>query len=99
MKNFDNNPAVSMLSSGYTERENKNAENIPAKTETKEPAKEPAQKNKKQVRTFAPMKKENKSEKLLLLLKPSLLEKLKTKAKEFDLSTNELINQILESNV
>lgn len=98
MKNFDNNPAVNMLS-GYTERENKNAESITAPKENTEPAVKQAPKNKNKARTFEPMKKENKSEKILLLLKPSLLEKVKAKANKFDLSTNELINQILEQNV
>lgn len=50
-------------------------------------------------KTFEPTKKENKSKKLLLLLKPTLHERLKTKAASFDMSINELVNQILEQNV
>jgi len=50
-------------------------------------------------KTFEPTKKENKSKKLLLLLKPTLHEILKTKAASFDMSINELVNQILEQNV
>ena len=87
-KNFENNPAFEMLS-GYTESEKSNTEIKHAKTETKKTAK----------KTFEPVRKENKSKKLLLLIKPTLFEKLQAKAKDFDLSTNELINQILESNI
>lgn len=50
-------------------------------------------------KTFEPTKKENKSKKLLLLLKPTVFEKLQAKAQEYSISTNELINQILENNV
>ncbi len=50
-------------------------------------------------KTFEPTKKENKSKKLLLLLKPTLHERLKTKAASIDMSINELVNQILEQNV
>lgn len=96
-KDFNNNPAFEMLS-GYTENENKNAESItaPEATEKKEKttrAKKPA------VKTFEPIRKENKSKKLLLLLKPTLFDRLQAKAQEYEISTNELINQILENNV
>lgn len=96
-KDFNNNPAFEMLS-GYKENENKNAESItaPEATEKKEKtarAKKPA------VKTFEPIRKENKSKKLLLLLKPTLFDRLQAKAQEYEISTNELINQILENNV
>lgn len=51
------------------------------------------------VKTFEPIRKENKSKKLLLLLKPTLFDRLQAKAQEYEISTNELINQILENNV
>ena len=96
-KDFNNNPAFEMLS-GYTENENKNAESItaPEATEKKEKtarAKKPA------VKTFEPIRKENKSKKLLLLLRPTLFDRLQAKAQAYEISTNELINQILENNV
>lgn len=97
-KDFNNNPAFEMLS-GYTENENKNAENITTAPEGTEKKEKTARAKKPAVKTFEPMRKENKSKKLLLLLKPTVFEKLQAKAQEYSISTNELINQILENNV
>lgn len=93
-KDFENNPAFSMLS-GLTEAENKTPETaIQAKTTA-----EPAPKKKNARATFEPIRKELKSRKLLVLLKPTVYEKVHAKAKEYELSTNELINQIIEASV
>ena len=98
-KDFNNNPAFEMLS-GYTENENKNAESITATAPEATEKKEKTAKTKKPaVKTFEPIRKENKSKKLLLLLKPTLFDRLQAKAQEYEISTNELINQILENNV
>lgn len=96
-KDFNNNPAFEMLS-GYTENENKNAESITA-PEAAEKKEKTARAKKPAVKTFEPIRKENKSKKLLLLLKPTLFDRLQAKAQEYEISTNELINQILENNV
>lgn len=99
-KDFSQNPALQMLSS-YTEKENEKAEPIKTQDNSteKENTVEKSKVRKASSKTFKPIKKENKSKKLLLLLTPSLFEKLQTKAQSYNLSTNEFINQILESNV
>ncbi len=61
-------------------------------------AEAPAKKQTK-AKAFEPEKREIKSKKLLLLLKPSLFDRIQTKAEQYSLSTNELINQILEQTV
>lgn len=62
-------------------------------------AEAPAKKQTKASKAFEPEKKELKSKKVLLLIKPSIYERIQTKAEKYSLSTNELINQILEQAV
>ena len=83
-KNFTDNPAFEMITQSATA------------TAT---AEAPAKKAAKAKPAFAPEKRETKSKKLLLLLKPSLFDRIQTKAEQYSLSTNELINQILEQTV
>lgn len=87
-KDFSNNAAFEML----------NTLGEPA-AKASEGKKKATVKTATTAKTFEPTKKENKSKKLLLLLKPTLHERLKTKAASFDMSINELVNQILEQNV
>jgi hypothetical protein len=88
-KDFSNNAAFEMLNTKASEPAAKTsgkAKKTPVKTTTT-------------AKTFKPIKKENKSKKFLLLLKPTLHERLKTKAASFNMSINDLVNQILEHNV
>jgi len=88
-KDFTNNPAFEMLNNP-----------APAETAAEAPAKEAAPAKKaKAAKTFEPEKKETRSKQLLVLLRPSLLERLQNKAAKYELSTNELVNQILEQTV
>ncbi len=88
-KDFSNNAAFEMLNATANQQATKaNKEKKRATVKTATTAK-----------TFEPIKKETKSKKLLLLLKPTLHERLKAKAAGFDMSMNELVNQILEQNV
>ena len=83
-KDFANNPAFEML-------------NTPATTAT---AEAPAKKGKAATKpAFEPLKKEIRSKQLLVLMKPSLFERIQAKAEKYSISTNELINQILEQTV
>ena len=88
-KDFSNNAAFEMLNTPASE---------PA-AKASEGKKKATVKTATTAKTLEPTKKENKSKKLLLLLKPTLHERLKTKAASFDMSINELVNQILEQNV
>lgn len=97
-KNFTNNPAFDMLSS-YTETENENAEKSAKKTPPKNKTAKTLREKAEKPKTFEPIRKEQKSKRLNLLLKPSIYEKLESKAKEFDVSINELVNQIIDSNL
>lgn len=97
-KNFSNNPAFDMLSS-YTEKENENAEKTAKKTNPKTNTAKAQSSKTEKPKTFEPIKKEQKSKRLNLLLKPSIYEKLEAKAKEFNLSMNELVNQIIDGNL
>lgn len=90
-KDFSNNAAFEMLT-----KETPASEPAAKASEGKKRA---TVKTATTAKTFEPTKKENKSKKLLLLLKPTLHERLKTKAASFDMSINELVNQILEQNV
>jgi predicted HicB family RNase H-like nuclease len=83
-KNFTDNPAFEMISQGGK---------APAKTST---ATAEAPKKVDKVKAFEPLKKETKSKKVLLLIKPSLLERIQAKAEQYSISTNELINQVLD---
>lgn len=80
-KNFTDNPAFEMLSQ----------KKAPTAT-----AEAPAKKQAKANKAFEPEKREIRSKKVLLLMKPSLFEKIQAKAADYSLSTNELINQMLE---
>lgn len=84
-KNFTDNPAFEMISQG-------------GKAPTKATATATAEAPKKvdKVKAFEPLKKETKSKKVLLLIKPSLLERIQAKAEQYSISTNELINQVLD---
>ena len=84
-KDFTDNPAFEMISQG-------------AKAPTKATATATAEAPKKapKAKAFEPIKKETKSKKVLLLIKPSLLERIQAKADKYDMSTNELINQVLD---
>lgn len=86
-KNFTNNPAFEMLSKPAA---------APAKTST---ATAETPKKMDKAKAFEPLKKETKSKKVLLLIKPSLLERIQAKAEKYSISTNELINQVLEQAV
>lgn len=88
-KDFTNNPAFEMLNTPA-------APTATAEAPVKEAA--PAKKA-KAAKTFEPEKKETRSKQLLVLLRPSLLERLQNKAAKYELSTNELVNQILEQTV
>lgn len=89
-KDFSNNAAFEMLNKPASE---------PAATKTRSKTQKATIKTITTAKTFEPIKKENKSKRLLLLLKPTLHERLRTKAVSFDMSINELVNQILEQNV
>ncbi len=76
----------------------KNTESItaPEATEKKEKtarAKKPA------VKTFEPIRKENKSKKLPLLLKPTLFDRVQAVAQEYEISTSELLYLLLENKI
>jgi len=101
-KDFSNNAAFEMLNTPASEGKKKatvktattRSDLVPNGTRLKATVKTATT-----AKTFEPTKKENKSKKLLLLLKPTLHERLKTKAASIDMSINELVNQILEQNV
>ena len=84
-KNFTDNPAFEMISQGAK------APTTATATATPE-----APKKAPKAKAFEPIKKETKSKKVLLLIKPSLLERIQAKADKYDMSTNELINQVLD---
>ena len=87
-KDFTDNPAFEMISQG-------------AKAPTKATATATAEAPKKvaKAKAFRLEEKELKSKRVLLLIKPSLYEKIQKKAKGYDISANELINQVLEQAV
>lgn len=79
------NPTATILSEG---------EKKPVEKKTAKPR---AKKEKPAVEDFKPVVKENKSKRLLVLMKPSTFEKIEKKAKACGISTNEYINQVLEA--
>ena len=94
-KDFSNNPAMAFMSN-LTETENN--EKVTEKTqEPKEKKASKAKAPKKEI--YEPVKKETKSKSILLRIKPTVLEKLQERAKEYSISTSELIAQILEANI
>lgn len=94
-KDFSNNPAMAFMSN-LTETENN--EKITEKAqEPKEKKASKAKAPKKEI--YEPVKKETKSKSILLRIKPTVLEKLQERAKEYSISTSELIAQILEANI
>lgn len=94
-KDFSNNPAMAFMSN-LTETEN--SEKITEKAqEPKEKKASKAKAPKKEI--YEPVKKETKSKSILLRIKPTVLEKLQERAKEYSISTSELIAQILEANI
>ena len=94
-KDFSNNPAMAFMSN-LTETEN--SEKVTEKAQ--EPKKKKASKAKAPKKEiYEPVKKETKSKSILLRIKPTVLEKLQERAKEYSISTSELIAQILEANI
>jgi uncharacterized protein (DUF4415 family) len=94
-KDFSNNPAMAFMSN-LTETEN--SEKVTEKAqEPKEKKASKAKAPKKEI--YEPVKKETKSKSILLRIKPTVLEKLQERAKEYSISTSELIAQILEANI
>ena len=94
-KDFTNNPAMAFMSN-LTETEN--SEKVTEKAqEPKEKKASKAKAPKKEI--YEPVKKETKSKSILLRIKPTVLEKLQERAKEYSISTSELIAQILEANI
>lgn len=94
-KDFSNNPAMAFMSN-LTETEN--SEKVTEKAqEPKEKKASKAKAPKKEI--YEPVKKETKSKSILLRIKPTVLEKLQERAKEYSISTSELIGQILEANI
>ena len=94
-KDFSNNPAMAFMSN-LTETEN--SEKVTEKAqEPKEKKASKAKAPKKEI--YEPIKKETKSKSILLRIKPTVLEKLQERAKEYSISTSELIAQILEANI
>lgn len=96
MKDFTNNPAMAFINN-MTETENAQEELTRADQEPKEKKASKRKAPKKEI--FEPIKKETKSKSILLRIKPTVLEKLQERAKEYSLSTSELISQILENNI
>lgn len=95
-KDFSNNPAMAFMSN-LTETEN-------SKEIAREKAQEPKEKKASKAKApkkeiYEPVKKETKSKSILLRIKPTVLEKLQERAKEYSISTSELIAQILEANI
>jgi len=86
-KDFTDNPAFEMISQGAK---------APTKATATATATAEAPKKAPKAKAFEPIKKETKSKKILLLIKPSLLERIQAKADKYDMSTNELINQVLD---
>ena len=94
-KDFSNNPAMAFMSN-LTETETN--EKVTEKAqEPKEKKASKAKAPKKEI--YEPVKKETKSKSILLRIKPTVLEKLQERAKEYSISTSELIAQILEANI
>ena len=94
-KDFSNNPAMAFMSN-LTETENSDKVTEKAQ-EPKEKKASKAKAPKKEI--YEPVKKETKSKSILLRIKPTVLEKLQERAKEYSISTSELIAQILEANI
>ncbi len=80
-----NNPTATLLSEGEKKKPVKKG------TASKPKKEAPA------VKDFKPVVKENKSKKLLVLLKPSTYERISGNASKYGLSVNEYINQVLEN--
>lgn len=94
-KDFSNNPAMAFMSN-LTETETSEIVTEKAQ-EPKEKKASKAKAPKKEI--YEPVKKETKSKSILLRIKPTVLEKLQERAKEYSISTSELIAQILEANI
>lgn len=95
-KDFSNNPAMAFMSN-MTEAENTQEELTKKDQAPKEKKETKKRAPKKEI--YEPVKKETKSKSILLRIKPSVLEKLQERAKEYSISTSELIGQILENNI
>lgn len=95
-KDFSNNPAMAFMSN-MTEAENAQEELTKKDQAPKEKKETKKRAPKKEI--YEPVKKETKSKSILLRIKPSVLEKLQERAKEYSISTSELIAQILEANI